>query len=136
MNANAIINIAKSQLGLEEDDYRAVLERTTGKASLRLMTNPDKLKVIDEMKRLGFKAKTGKGRYPAATKPYIRLIHALWKSCHRLGVVEDGSRTALRAFCANRLPSNVSTDPDLLNYEQASPIIEALKSMEKRGKAK
>ena len=52
MNANAIINIAKSQLGLEEDDYRAVLERTTGKASLRLMTNPDKLKVIDEMKRL------------------------------------------------------------------------------------
>ena len=129
MNANAIINIAKSQLGLEEDDYRAVLERTTGKASLRLMTNPDKLKVIDEMKRLGFKAKT-------ATKPYIRLIHALWKSCHRLGVVEDGSRTALRAFCANRLPSNVSTDPDLLNYEQASPIIEALKSMEKRGKAK
>lgn len=137
MNHNAVINIAKKQLDMDEDDYRAMLERVTGKASLKAMSARQKDDVVAEVKRLGFKTiKPAKGKYPAASKPYIRLIHALWNSCHRLGVIKDKTRPALRAFCAKRLPDNVSTDPDLLSYEQASPIIEALKAMERRGKAK
>ena len=138
MNTNAIINIAKSQLGLDEDTYRALLERVTGVASLRSMTEKQKLAVIEEMKRAGFRMKVRGKKLPASAKPYIRLIHALWSNCHRLGVIENGSREALRAFCKRFVAhghDHVVVDPDLLSYDQATPIIEALKRMEARGRA-
>lgn len=138
MNVTAIINIAKAQLAMAEDDYRAVLERVTGLKSLRAMSEPQKLAVVEEMKRLGFQVKAGGRKLPASVRPHVRLVHALWGSCHRLGVIENRSREALRAFCkrfvANGL-EDVMVDPDLLSYDQATPIIEALKKMETRGKA-
>jgi phage gp16-like protein len=137
MNATTIINIAKGQLGMVEDDYRAMLTRVTGISSLRAMSERQKLDVIDEMKRLGFRVKLGGKALPASVKPYVRLIHALWKNCHKLGVIENGSREALRAFCKRFVAHGVDgvvVDPDLLSYSQATPIIEALKKMEKRGR--
>ena len=139
MNHIAIINIAKGQLGLHEDDYRAMLVRITGKASLRQMSGRQQIDVIDELKRLGFRIRSGGKALPASHKPYIRLIHALWKSCHRAGVIENGSREALRAFCKRFVAHGddaVAVDPDMLSREQATPIIEALKKMEARAKDK
>lgn len=138
MNSIAIINIARGQLALDEDTYRALLIRVTGKASLRAMSEAQRIAVVEEMKRLGFRVKSGGRKLPASVKPYIRLIHALWKSCHRLGVIENGSREALRAFCKRFVAhglDGVVVDPDLLSREQATPIIEALKKMEARAKA-
>lgn len=138
MNHTAIINIAKGQLGMVEDDYRALLTRVTGVASLRKMSERQKVAVIEELKRLGFRVKSGGKTLPPSVKPYVRMIHALWKKCHQLGIVESGSREALRAFCKRFVAHGVEgvvVDPDLLSYTQASPIIEALKKMEKRGKA-
>lgn len=138
MNATAIINIAKAQLDLDEADYRDLLTRVTGLSSLRAMTERQKIAVLDEMKRLGFRVKSGGRRLPASVKPYVRLIHALWKSCHQLGVIDDASRPALRAFCKRFVAHGeitVAVDPDMLDYAQATPIIEALKKMEQRGKA-
>lgn len=137
MNANAIINIAKAQLGLEEEDYRALLVRVTGASSLRAMSERQKVAVIEELKRIGFRVKAGGRALAPSHKPYIRLVHALWQSCARLGVIENGSREALRAFCKRFVAhgeGSVAVDPDLLSYEQASPIIEALKKMEARGR--
>lgn len=138
MNTIAIINIAKGQLAMAEDDYRAVLERVTGLTSLRAMTEAQKLAVIEEMKRLGFRVKAGGHKLPASVRPHVRLIHALWASCHRLGVIESRTPAALRAFCKRFVAhglEGVVVDPDLLSYAQATPIIEALKKMEARGKA-
>lgn len=137
MNSTAIINIAKSELGLDEYAYRAMLVRVTGKASLRQMTERQRIEVIDELKRKGFKIRTKGKSLPASVKPYIRLIHALWANCVRLGVIENGSREALRAFCHRFVAhgdTRVVVDPDLLSYQQATPIIEALKKMEARGR--
>ncbi len=137
MSATQIINIARGQLGLDEDTYRALLARVTGKDSLRAMTPAEQRKVIDEMKRLGFKVRGRKATLAPSTRPYVRMIHALWKKCARTGVIENGSRQALRAFCKRFVAHGndaVAVDPDLLDYEQARPIIEALKKMEKRGK--
>lgn len=139
MNHNAIINIAKSQLGMDDDDYRAMLARVTGVESLRAMSTRQKNDVLTELKRLGFRVTSGGKRLPASTKPYIRLIHALWKSCHRAGAIENGSRAALRAFCKRFVAhgeDGVAVDPDMLSYEQATPVIEALKRMEARAKKK
>ncbi|MDP5307910.1 regulatory protein GemA, partial [Paracoccus spongiarum] len=119
--------------------YRAMLVRVTGAASLRAMSERQKLDVIEELKRLGFRVTARGKQLPASTKPYIRLIHALWKSCHRAGAIENGSREALRAFCKRFIAhgdDHVAVDPDLLSSEQATPIIEALKKMEARAKAK
>ena len=137
MNHTAIINIAKAQLALEEDDYRALLMRVTGLASLRAMSDRQKLDVIEELKRQGFRVKSGGKRLPPSVKPYIRLIHALWKSCHRHGAIDNGSREALRACCKRFVAhgdATVAVDPDLLSFDQAAPIIEALKKMEARAK--
>ncbi|WP_275789724.1 regulatory protein GemA [Pararhizobium gei] len=139
MNATAIINIARQQLSIEEEAYRALLVRVTGVASLKEMSGRQHIAVIDELKRLGFRVKAGGKTLPPSPKPYIRLIHALWKSCHRAGVIEDGSRTALRTFAKGFVApkdAKISVDPDLLTYDQARPIIEALKVMERRGKGK
>ncbi|QQM29067.1 regulatory protein GemA [Martelella lutilitoris] len=130
MNTTAIINIAKQQLGLDEETYRALLVRVTGESSLRAMTERQRIDVVEEMKRRGFRVRSGGKALPVSTKPYVRMIHALWKSCHRRGVISDGSRKALRSFVSARSPKD---DPDFLTYEEASPIIEALKVMEARG---
>lgn len=137
MNTIAIINIARQQLDMAEDDYRAMLLRVTGKASLRNMTERQRIDVVEELKRKGFRVRSGGRQVPASARPYVRLIHALWASCARLGVIENGSRGALRAFCHRFVGDNegqVFVDPDLLSYEQATPIIEALKKMEARGR--
>lgn len=140
MNTNAIINIAKTQLGLDEATYRALLLRVTGTESLRNMSERQKLAVVDELKKKGFKVKaSAKKKQPVSDKRYIRLIHALWNSCHRLGVVSNGSRAALREFCRGILyPGNdkVAVDPDTLDYQSADKVIDVLKAMENRGKEK
>lgn len=132
MNTFAVINIACQQLGLDEETKRALYVRVTRMSSLRAMSERQRLAVVDELKRLGFKMKTGGKKLPVATKPYIRLIHALWRSCHKMGVVDNGSRSALRAFVKGHVEID---DPDFLTFDEANPIIEALKAMEKRGKA-
>ena len=124
----AKINIARQQLRMHEDDYRALLNDKVGKDSLRAMTDDELQKVVVAMKAKGFKT-TNPNRI--SKKSYVRLIFALWKSCHQKGVVTDGSKKALRRFVGNR--ADVS-DPNFLNYDQAQPIIEALKAMEKRAK--
>lgn len=137
MNHKAVINIAKAQLGLDEDAYRAMLVRVTGAASLRQMSDRQKQAVIEELKRKGFRIRSGGKALPLSTKPYIRMIHALWKSCHRAGAIENGSREALRAFCKRFVAhgdDKIAVDPDMLTHAQATPIIKALKEMEARAK--
>lgn len=129
MNTFAVINIARLQLGMDEDTIRALYVRVTGVNSLRVMSERQRLAVVDELKRLGFKMKKSGKSLPLSTKPYIRLVHALWRSCHRKGVINDGSRTALRTFVRDRTTVD---DPDFLTLEEANPIIEALKAMEAR----
>lgn len=59
MNTIAMINVAKSQLEMEETEYRALLVRVTGIASLRAMSERQRIAVVDEFKRLGFKVQPG-----------------------------------------------------------------------------
>ncbi|MCH2165931.1 MAG: regulatory protein GemA, partial [Marinovum sp.] len=105
------------------------------------LTEEEREAVLSDFKARGFVVKRGKGRGNSkrySQKPYVRLIHALWRSCAELGVIDDASRKALRSFVAARTEDRGDRvdDPEFLTYDQASPIIEALKSMESRGQAK
>lgn len=53
----AKIHIAKKDLAMDDETYRDVLERVTGKTSCKKMTLSELKTVISDMKRLGFKVK-------------------------------------------------------------------------------
>lgn len=62
----AQIHIAKAQLGLTEEDYRALLARTAGVSSSKDLTDRNVGAVLHELRRLGFQPKAPKraGRKP------------------------------------------------------------------------
>jgi phage gp16-like protein len=132
----ALINIARNDLGLDEDTYRGLLHSVTGKSSLRTMTVRELDQVIDRMKADGFKPiskpKSPPRRAGARTLAddrQSRKMRALWISGFHLGVIRDPSEAALVAF-AKRL-----TGADALQWtvsEGANDVIEALKDMLER----
>lgn len=64
------IHIAQSRLKLDDDAYRAILERVTGKRSAGEMTLAELDAVINELRRLGYEpaGKHGTTVRPAADK--------------------------------------------------------------------
>lgn len=76
----AQIHIAKNQLGMEEENYRATLQRITGKDSCSEMKTSELVDVVQEMKRLGFKPKSTErsqkkhGKKPSVTQSKEALI--------------------------------------------------------------
>lgn len=62
----AKIHIAKAQLGLSDDEYRAILARTAGVRSAKELTDRNVGAVLHEFKRLGWQPKAPKraGRVP------------------------------------------------------------------------
>lgn len=101
MKSIAIINIAKNQLGLDDDTYRGMLHRVTGKVSLRVMTEIEKQNVIEDLKQKGFDPSvknTSKGGRKRLTGKYAAKLQALWIAGYNLGIVTNGSDEALIAF--------------------------------------
>ena len=62
MNQLAKIHIAKAQLGLDDETYRALLHRVTGKDSAARMTEKQRATVLAEMRGKGWKPKPPKRR--------------------------------------------------------------------------
>lgn len=61
------IQIARRQLGLDDETYRAILKRTAGVESSKDLTPRQIGRVLVELERLGFKPQTSAGR--AKPKP-------------------------------------------------------------------
>ena len=86
------IHTGRRALNLEEDDYRALLERLTGKRSAADLNATERRKVIDEFYRLGFRPKNHrKPASSAANKArLINKIEALLADAHRPWAYVDG----------------------------------------------
>lgn len=65
----AQIHIAKAQLGLSDDEYRAILARTAGVSSAKQLTNRNVGNVLHEFRRLGFVPKPVKKAGRQAPRP-------------------------------------------------------------------
>lgn len=136
----AKIHIAKNQLGLDEDIYRAILKEATGKTSCKEMNFADLMMVMHAMERRGFKAKapvnaSGK-RFskPSGGTVYTRTgqdkIVAIWITMQRHCFITDGSETALDKFINNQTKQMgmfAVTSLRFLSPQQASKVIEVLK---------
>lgn len=95
-------HLAAKELGLEGDDYRAVLLRAVGKQSCAMMTEPELEALLAEFRRLGWKPKPAKSPKPADHEPAAKA-RALWISLYHLGAIDDASEFTLEAFARRQL---------------------------------
>jgi phage gp16-like protein len=90
------IHILKKELGLEDDIYRAVLERLTGVRSSALLDGIKRRKVIEHLTELAGRKPAGPARQrPAALTsedrgPMLRKIEALLADQRREWTYADG----------------------------------------------
>lgn len=122
MSALKAIHVARRQLGLEDDDYRAILERVTDKSSSKLLNIGESGRVLDEMRRLGFQAPV---RRRALTGPYAGKLTALWLSAYNLGITRSNTDKSLIAFVERQ--TGIAHLNWLRDAHQAAQAIEGVK---------
>ena len=127
----AAIHVAKKQLGLDEDTYRAKLVVITGKASAKDMSEPERQRVIDACRKEGFVPAPGKsaGRRQLTGK-YAKKLQALWIAAWNLGLVDDRDDRAMLAFIKRQ--TGLDDTRFLHHADDSRAAIEGLKGWLKR----
>lgn len=120
----AMVHVAKKQLALSDESYRAILMRVTGRESSRDCTPSELDRLVAEFKRLGWTSKTQPNGY--SDRPYVRKVYALWKEAGVVGAVQNASKPALRAFTERQTGKAA---PEFLTPAEANSVSEALKAM-------
>lgn len=119
----AKLHLARRDLALEEESYRAVLERVTGRRSGRELSDRQLEAALKEFQRLGWKPKRKEGARTVGDRPIAYKIAALWRSLWLLGEVEN--LAGLDTFVERQ------TGVGALRWlapEEASAVIEALRA--------
>lgn len=139
-----IIHTAVHALGLDDDTYRGMLFNSFKVRSSKELNYFQAERLIDDLVKkaegLGvWKKRTSskkfedmQGRPGFATDKQLRMIEGIWAEVSR-ATDEKERRTALRHFI-ERITGTSALE--FLQSEEASVVINALKEMQKRGKAK
>ena len=101
-----LIHVGKRELGLDDETYRTLLSGCVAKDSTSTMSVPELERVLERMKRSGFKVRVKSARPPAQSRPgrplaqypEARKVRALWLFLHQLGAVKNPSEEALAAY--------------------------------------
>lgn len=131
----AQIHIAKKELKLAEEDYRAIILRiSNGRTdSSGACTDAQRRQLIEEMKRLGWTGgKPNQQKQPArkkSDKAHVRKVFAIWGDMCRASIPHDPTRAALVSFVKKMTGID---DPEWLNPTQANKVTEALKAWRER----
>ena len=129
----AKVHIAPKQLGMTEEDYRAVMRRITGQLSAATCDVEQLEALLAEFTRMGFRAiQTGPkkgGGAQRADHPVARKARAMWISLGLLCAIEDHSESALEAFARRQLGC---AKLQWMNQAQADRLIEGLKAIGER----
>lgn len=125
----AKVHIAKQQLGLADDDYRAVLLRVAGRTSAAECTEAELAKVLAEFAAKGFTTVAKSPSARPADHPTARKARALWISLHQLGAIDKPDEAALEAFARRQLKVERL---QWAKQAQAYKLVEALKSIAER----
>lgn len=125
MSALAKLHIAKKQLGLDDDTWRDLLERETGKRSSKDMSEGERGRVLDVLKKQGFKP-VSKGSRKGLEGPYAAKLQALWIAGWNLGLIREKDDAALLAFVKRQ--TGIDHTRFLRYHDDATRAIEALKA--------
>ncbi|WP_417825175.1 phage protein GemA/Gp16 family protein [Thalassospira lucentensis] len=129
---NRQIRAAEKERGIDRDAHEALVLQVTGKTSLGDCTDSEMRKIVAHLNgtRVGFK--------PSA-KGYVRKIWALWGSLKKAGALSaTDTDAALLVFVNKHLDGRQFANIrqlDWLTYDEAAPVIEALKDWDHRVKA-
>ncbi|TAM05608.1 MAG: regulatory protein GemA [Paraburkholderia sp.] len=126
-----LIHVAKRDLNMHDDSYRSVLRQIGGKASAADLTVPELEKVLEHLKRCGFKVRSSKGTRRQADDAQSRMIRGLWLELAACGAVQNRAEEALAAFVKRMTGVDAL---DWLSSAQASRVIEHLKRWRDRMK--
>lgn len=129
------IHVACRELGLDDAARHDLQLRVVGKASLTEMSPAEQQRVVDALKKAGFKL-ASKGRRKPAARADVRYAHVLWRLLHDQGAVKVAGAPGLNAFIRERFAAHwgaVPIDIDTLaDFERIRDVTEALKAMCKR----
>lgn len=123
----AAIHIAKKQLGLDDETYRAKLTVITGKGSAKDMTEAERDRVLQVFRKEGFQPKSNRrsdGRLKLTGK-YAGKLQALWISAWNLGIVQNKDDAALVKFVERQ--TGIEHVRFLRHAADARKAVEALK---------
>jgi hypothetical protein len=124
VSALAKLHIAKKQLGLDDDTWRDLLERETGKRSSKDMSDRERGRVLDVLKNNGFKP-VSKGSRKGIEGKYAPKLQALWIAGYNLGLIRNRDDAALLAFIKRQ--TGIDHTRFLRYAEDGARAIEALK---------
>jgi phage gp16-like protein len=132
------LGMAKTQLAMNDDDYRALLQKhgaiADGKGyfSAKTLSHAGLEAVLHDMQRFGFKLepKSTKNKTAKWRVPRINKLNAIWCAMHDAGVVQERAETAMEAFCANRIAG--LTHLRWATSEQLNQAVEMLKKYAQR----
>ncbi|MGX1259821.1 gp16 family protein [Sinorhizobium fredii] len=125
----AAIHVAKKQLGLDDDTYRAKLANITGKASAKDMTENERQRVLTVFRNEGFRPAEAERRPDGRQKLTGRFagkLQALWIAGYNLGIVENRDDAALIAFVKRQ--TGIDHVRFLKFPDDARKAVEALKA--------
>lgn len=127
----AAMHVARKQLGLDEDTYRAALHHVTGKTSSAQMTEAERQAVLEHFRQRGFKGQSTGRRKPLDGR-FAPKLQALWIAAWNLGLVRDRDDRALLAFVKRQ--TGIDHVRFLRHGQDAIRAIEGLKGwMERAG---
>lgn len=127
----AQIHIAKKDLQIDDDTYRALLSNTTGKSSCSDMDITDLHKALQAFKDRGWKPRKKTGPKSGKQKTQGDKIRALWISMAKDGLLRDGSEAALRKWIRRETKGKFDA-PQFCDAATASRLIEGLKKWRDR----
>ena len=117
------IHVMKTKRGLDDDTYRDLLERVTGKRSCADMSMNELGKVMTEM--------SGKAGQVSGNKRILGKVWALWYTLYNLGVISEPSQSALTEFAKRVTGGQAKGGIQALTWldgDNAEKVIEAMKS--------
>ena len=124
----AQIHVAVKQLGMTDEDHRALLFAECKVTSAGDLDWRGRKRYLDKLKSLGFKVKP-KTKRPLADDAQSKKIRALWLTLADAGKVHNRAESALAAYVKRQ--TGVAA-LQWLSTEQASSVIESLKQWQAR----
>lgn len=99
-----LIHVARRDIHMADDTYRAlVAQLADGKTSSADCTVPELERIIDHLKKAGFKVRKPKAAKPAesralATDAESSKLRAVWLLLHEIGATHSNTEAALAAY--------------------------------------
>jgi len=125
----ALIHLAKGQLGLDDETYRAMLRATAGVDSAGALDPAGRARVLEHLRSRGFRPLAGARRRQAS--PSARYIRWLWGELWRRGEVasREGLADWLKARTRRWHPRHAGwARPESLPPEPGRRVIRQLRA--------